>query len=122
MNPCFQPRLFYDGRCGLCRREVAHLRSRLSEHFLLVDISDPEFDSWQGVDRDTMLASIHVWDGKQFLTGLEATLFYWNKVGWSFAAKLIRLPLIYRVADLTYRLWAAWRLRKNTHCEINNGR
>lgn len=110
--------LFYDGSCSLCRREIMHLQQRLTEHFVLVDISDPNFSTWQGVKRDAMMEKIHVWTGDKFLVGLDATLYYWDKVGWTVAAKLLQLPLIHTLAVLAYNTWARWRYRNKNNCKV----
>lgn len=115
------PRLFYDGSCALCRREMADLQTRLSRHFLLVDISDPGFQGWQGADRQTMMQKIHVWTGAEFLVGLDASLYYWEKAGWKWLARLLRLPVIHAAATMGYNLWAQWRVRKQRTCKVCTG-
>lgn len=116
MTTSLTPHLFYDGSCNLCRREIDHLHKRLSRHFILVDISHPDFVSWQGIDKVSMMEKIHVWTGAEFLVGLDASLYYWEKVGWKLPAKFLRLPLIHSVAVAAYNLWAAWRFRKANAC------
>ncbi|MCD8513888.1 MAG: DUF393 domain-containing protein [Nitrincola sp.] len=118
MNTSRTPHLFYDGSCSLCRKEINHLHKRLSRHFILVDISQPEFKGWQGVDRASMMEKIHLWNGVEFLVGLDASLYYWEKVGWKLPAKLLRLPIIHSIAVSAYNLWAAWRLKKQSSCEV----
>lgn len=112
------PHLFYDGSCSLCRREMDHLQKRLSRHFILVDISDPDFTNWQGVDKASMMQKIHLWTGSEFLVGLDASLYYWEKVGWKLPAKFLRLPVIHGVAVGAYNLWAHWRFKKQSSCEV----
>ncbi|WP_151703077.1 thiol-disulfide oxidoreductase DCC family protein [Nitrincola alkalilacustris] len=112
------PRLFYDGSCSLCRREIDHLRNRLVAHFTLVDISDSGFESWQGVGRLAMMKKIHVWTGVHFLVGLEASLYYWEKVGWTIPVSIIRLPGVHRLAGWAYDGWANWRFRKRAQCGV----
>lgn len=118
MTTSLTPRLFYDGSCSLCRKEIDHLQKRLSRHFILVDISDAGFTGWQGVDKQSMMQKIHLWTGAEFLVGLDASIYYWEKVGWKLPARLLRLPLIHSLAVGAYNLWAQWRFKKQNSCEV----
>jgi predicted DCC family thiol-disulfide oxidoreductase YuxK len=114
------PRLFYDGGCRLCQREIAHLSQPLSEKMLLVDINDPAFSEWQGVDKLEMMRQIHVWTGEGFLVGLDASLYYWRAAGWRVLPGVLSLPGIHACAKLGYSLWANWRFRgvRKRQCRI----
>ena len=54
-------RVFYDGDCPLCMREIDWLRSRTPEGRAdFVDIADPSFNPSEiGLDHDTLMARIH---------------------------------------------------------------
>lgn len=105
------PRLFYDGGCRLCQREIEHLAQPLAGKMLLVDINQPTFSEWQGVDKLQMMRLIHVWTGEHFLVGLDASLYYWKAAGWRVLPAVLSLPGIYSCAKLGYSLWASWRFR-----------
>ncbi len=115
------PHLFYDGSCRLCQREISHLYKSLSRHFVLVDISDPSFVGWNGVTRNAMMQKIHVWDGVEFLVGLDATLYYWDKTHLKLLSQLLSLPLIKPIAGYFYNQWARWRVQKSTACDTCSG-
>jgi predicted DCC family thiol-disulfide oxidoreductase YuxK len=114
------PRLFYDGGCRLCQREIAHLAQPLAGKMQLVDINDPAFSEWQGVDKLQMMRQIHVWTGERFLVGLDASLYYWRAAGWRVLPWLLSLPGVYQCAKLGYALWANWRFRdvRKRQCRI----
>jgi len=106
-------RLYYDGSCGLCRREIEHLRSRLEPALELVDISAPAFEPPPGYTPAAMMERIHLYDGERMHVGLPASLVYWRLAGGGFRllAAVMRLPGIYALANRAYNAWAAWRLR-----------
>ncbi|MCH8536668.1 MAG: DUF393 domain-containing protein [Alkalimonas sp.] len=109
--------LFYDGSCGLCRKEISWLRQRLDGKIQLQDISAANFSSYQGVKAADMMSTLHVWDGVRFITGLDASLYYWSLAGMRKLVLFLRLPVVYQTAKFSYTLWA--RLRpKNTQCSI----
>ncbi|MFW6342916.1 MAG: thiol-disulfide oxidoreductase DCC family protein, partial [Halothiobacillaceae bacterium] len=101
--------LYYDAACGLCRREIEHLRPRLAPHAHLVDISAPDFTPPQGYSRQAMQERIHFHDGTQMLVGFAATLAYWRLAG---MRRLAALPGVFHCGDFAYNRWAAWRLRR----------
>ncbi|MDP4535830.1 DUF393 domain-containing protein [Alkalimonas collagenimarina] len=109
--------LFYDGSCGLCRKEISLLRQRLDGKIQLQDISDESFSSYQGVNATEMMSTLHLWDGNQFITGLDASLYYWSLAEMKALVRFLRLPGIYQAATLGYRLWARFRA-KPTQCKV----
>mgnify|MGYP000597766021 CR=1 FL=1 len=107
-------RLFYDGSCGMCRREIEHLRARLERELELVDISAPAFEPPPGYTLTDMMERIHLYDGEQMRVGLPASLAYWRVAGGGFRmlAGLLNLPGVFGLANRAYNGWAAWRLRR----------
>lgn len=110
--------LFYDGSCGLCRKEISLLQHRLHGKIQLQDISDTDFSSYQGITAEDMMANLHVWDGSQFIIGLDASLYYWSLAGMHKLVWFIRLPIMYQLGKLGYIVWARFR-PKQTHCLID---
>ncbi|GAB2591332.1 thiol-disulfide oxidoreductase DCC family protein [Nitrincola alkalisediminis] len=106
------PRLFYDGKCPLCEKEICYLNPKLLGKIALIDISEAGFEGWGGVSKQAMMKKIHVWTGQNFLIGLDATLYYWRLAGLSLPAKLLSLPLVYSIANAGYNIWAHWRYRR----------
>ncbi|MEX0430408.1 thiol-disulfide oxidoreductase DCC family protein [Spiribacter insolitus] len=106
-------RLYYDGSCGMCRREIEHLRGRLEPELELVDISAPAFEPPAGYTFAAMMERIHLHDGERMQVGLPASLVYWRMAGGGFRllAGLLSLPGVFALANRAYNRWAAWRLR-----------
>ena len=104
-------RLYYDHSCGLCRREIEHLRPRLEPHAELVDISHPDFEPPAGYTLRAMMERIHFHDGERMRVGFAATLGYWRLAGLRLTTALLGLPGVFHIADFAYNRWAAWRMR-----------
>jgi predicted DCC family thiol-disulfide oxidoreductase YuxK len=104
-------KLFYDGSCSLCQREISWLRPKLTPHLDLVDISDVAFTGYKGVNKATMMRHIHLWHHDHFITGIDASLHYWQLAGHRWIVTLLRLPLCYWIATKAYASWASRRAR-----------
>ena len=114
-----QAKLYYDASCGLCRREIEHLRARLEPQVQLVDISAPDFQLPPGYSLEDMLTRIHYFDGQAMHIGFNATLAYWHAAGRRKTVALLSLPGISQIGNFTYNLWVKWRRRNSSSCEIN---
>lgn len=80
MLPRWPLRLYYDGDCPLCAREIALLRRRSSEQRLvLIDISSPAFDPTSTpFETKQLQAVLHAQDAEgTWLKGLDATYASW---------------------------------------------
>ena len=102
-------KLFYDGSCRLCQREINWLAAKLTPHLELVDISAEGFNGFAGVTKQAMMQQIHLWQDDHFIIGIDATLHYWQIAGYSKLVSLIKLPPCYWIAKKTYAYWAAKR-------------
>jgi predicted DCC family thiol-disulfide oxidoreductase YuxK len=107
--------VYYDGQCPLCSREIAHYRDRAKgAPVSFVDISTPDFDAaGQGVDLGLARQMLHVRVGEEIRTGIDAAIGMWEAVpGYRWLARLTRLPGIYWLAHVGYRIFARFpRLR-----------
>lgn len=112
------PELYFDNSCGLCRTEIRHLEPRLRGKINLIDISDPAFTGAHGVSRNAMMQRIHVWQGRAFLTGFDATLFYWQKAGLIPLVWCFKLPGIRTAARWAYEHWASRRAVRLGYCDL----
>lgn len=109
-------RVFYDGGCPLCRREIAHYR-RLKplQPIEWIDIDKvPDRVAEYGVDHAQAMARLHVQASDGTLhTGAFAFLAMWRGLpGWRWLAWLLdrrRIPLL---LDRLYQRFAARRLRR----------
>lgn len=112
-------KLFFDGSCSLCRREINWLAAKLQPHLELIDISADDFTGFAGVSKSAMMQQIHLWQEDHFLIGIDATLHYWQLAGHSWSARLLRLPPCYWLAKKAYAYWAARRSNcSNGDCVI----
>lgn len=102
-------KLFYDGSCALCRREINWLRPKLARQLELVDISADGFTGFAGASKTAMMQQIHLWRDDHFLVGIDATLHYWQLAGHRWLVSLLRLPPCYWLAKKAYAYWATKR-------------
>lgn len=80
MLPRWPLRLYYDGNCPLCAREITLLRRRSNEQrLLLIDISRPDFEPRSTpFELNQLQAVLHAQDADgRWLTGLDATYASW---------------------------------------------
>ncbi|PKM19451.1 MAG: DUF393 domain-containing protein [Gammaproteobacteria bacterium HGW-Gammaproteobacteria-15] len=102
-------KLFFDGSCALCRREINWLGPKLTPHLELIDISAAGFSGFAGATKAAMMQQIHLWREDHFLIGIDASLHYWQLAGHSWLVALLRLPPCYWLAKKAYAYWAARR-------------
>lgn len=114
--------VFYDGKCGLCRREIAHYK-RIAPVgvFDWVDITIDESAIQQiGISYTEGLKLLHATDAKGKLhVGVDAFLLIWQQIPrWRVLAIIVSLPILRPVANSAYRAFAAWRFNRLAHCQI----
>lgn len=108
-------RVFFDGECPLCRREIAMIRrlDRGRGRVDLVDLAAEDFDAGDyGLDQTEIEARIHgmLPDGR-VIEGVEVFVRIYRAVGWSWLAALATWPGIRTLLDLAYVWFAKNRLR-----------
>lgn len=108
--------VFYDGKCGLCRREIEHYKRIAPEGvFEWVDITvAPESFTALGFTVSDGLRALHVRDayGKIHI-GVDAFIVIWRKLPyWRILGKFAALPIIHPLAYFMYEKFAAWRFKK----------
>jgi predicted DCC family thiol-disulfide oxidoreductase YuxK len=118
--------VFYDGKCGLCRREIEHYkRIAANDVFEWVDITiAPQPFTALGYRVSDGLKVLHVQDTKgRMHQGVAAFITIWQHLprGWPLAAKILRIPLLLKLAEKIYILFAAWRYKKLGYdqCDIS---
>lgn len=117
-------RVFYDGKCGLCRREIAHYQ-RIAPIgvFTWVDIAvTPEPFAALGYAVHDGLRALHVLDeaGKMHIA-VDAFIVIWQHLPrWRLLAVIAKLPIIHFAASRFYSVFAAWRFKKLGYhqCEL----
>ncbi len=109
-------KLLYDGECPLCLREVNFLKKKDRNQGLIafIDISDENYQpvAHKNIDYETAMGRIHaiLADGT-VITDIEVfrQVYEILGIGWMYAAT--RNPLIEKIANIIYRIWANLRLR-----------
>ncbi len=117
-------KIYYDGVCHLCSREMSHYKKIVERHALstpiaFIDISDPRFDAKShGLDPKKVQAVMHVQaaDGKIY-QGVEAFLQIWQIIPgqrWLFHIGSRSKPVL----KIAYAIFARLRrvLPKKTVC------
>jgi len=114
--------VFYDGKCGLCSKEINHYRKIASEGvFDWQDITASEDQIKQeGVDLAQGLKLLHAKDNEGKLhVGIDAFILIWKQIRrWRILAVFINLPMIRPIANRLYRAFANWRFNRLEHCQL----
>lgn len=114
--------VYYDGKCGLCSKEIAHYRRVApSGAFQWRDVaSDPDALADHGITQSEALRLLHAKDETGALhVGVDAFIQIWQRLNrWHWLAKIGSLPGIYAAAKVAYRVFADRRFRKLRHCQI----
>ena len=123
-------RVYYDGLCHLCSREIEHYRRLpVSEPIDFVDIMDPQFDPVaESLEPEEIRRQLHSRDesGRLFV-GVATFLEIWKRIPrYRGLYLLARLPVAHQLLEAFYFLFVRirpWLPRKqgacaNGHCEI----
>ncbi|MBK6918958.1 MAG: DUF393 domain-containing protein [Deltaproteobacteria bacterium] len=113
-------RVFHDGACPLCAREVALLRRLDRRHAIdFVDIAAPGFRAQDyGATWAQLMARIHAQtpDGR-LIDGVEVFRRLYAAVGFGWLVALTRVPGISHVMSWAYDRFAERRLRLTGRCD-----
>jgi predicted DCC family thiol-disulfide oxidoreductase YuxK len=114
--------VFYDGKCGLCAREIAYFKKRRPKTSIAWhDIArHPESLGARDVSQSEALMFMRVEsaDGRLH-SGVDAFIVMWGQFrGWALIARLLALPGIKTLAAKAYRLFARRRFSRHTHCRL----
>lgn len=114
--------VFYDGKCGLCSKEINYYRSIAPKGiFIWQDITESaESLNKEGITLVEGLKLLHAKDNSGHIhVGVDAFILIWKQLNkWRVLAFLIDLPIIRQVANLAYRTFANWRFKKLNHCQL----
>ena len=114
--------VFYDGKCGLCRREIAHYkRIAPAGIFSWIDITvDKKALEKIGIRYADGLKLLHATDANGTVhAGVDVFLLIWKNIPrWRIVATLVGSPVIRPLANHTYRMFAAWRFNRLSHCQL----
>ncbi|MBK2356094.1 thiol-disulfide oxidoreductase DCC family protein [Francisella hispaniensis] len=116
-------KVFYDGKCGLCTKEINHYKKIAPKNiFSWIDITeiDQSVIAKENLDVISCLKALHVKDNNDKLhIGIDAFIIIWSQLKrWRKLATIVKLPLIYNFAKIIYSLFAKWRFNRLDHCKI----
>ena len=113
--------VLYDGKCGLCNKEIAYYRTiDVDDKFKWVDITiEKNLARYPSIRLREALMSLHVIEEEQIKSGVDAFIAIWSELGnFKILAFFIRLPVIYQLTSIFYRLFAKYRFKNLPHCQI----
>jgi len=122
----FPLRVFYDGSCIVCAKEIEHyLRKNHDGKLVAIDISSPDFDpmAYQITIADFMLQLHAIDQDGQVFKGVDSFWAIWQAFPTStiygLMGHIIRLPVVNRFARIGYWLFARVRpyLPKRNRCD-----
>ena len=114
--------VFYDGKCGLCSKEINHYKKIAPQGiFNWQDITECDKELKQaGVSYSQGLKLLHSVDTHgRVHVGVDSFILIWNQLSrWNILAKIVSLPPIRQIVDLAYRKFAQIRFDKLEHCQL----
>lgn len=119
-------RMFYDGACPLCMREVRFLRKRDKEQKIsFIDTSDPEFKAQSfGLPEDRGVQIHGALPDGRVVKGLEVFRNAYRQVGLGWILAPTGWPVLRPLFDLLYLMFAKNRARigriLGKNCESEN--
>lgn len=114
-------KVYYDGKCGLCSKEILYyMNIDKEDKFTWIDVTE-QYDELAkiGISLSSALMYLHVidYDGR-LKTGVDAFFLIWkNLPGWRCLGFLINLPIIKSIARFVYKIFAQWRFNRLSHCQ-----
>ena len=114
--------VFYDGKCGMCSREIRHyMKISPRETFIWRDIAnEPQHLKEINVSQSYALKRLHVidQDGK-IQVGVDAFIAIWSKIPrWRLLAFLCAMPGIKFTLGVLYNKFADWKFARSAHCQM----
>ena len=114
--------VFYDGKCGLCAKEINHYKKIAPKHlFYWVDINDnPRVLKKYNISQEMALKRLHALDNNGILhIGVDSFILIWKEIKYfKILAYCVSLPLIKPVMQYLYGKFADIRFKKLDHCQI----
>lgn len=114
-KPTWKIKLLYDGACPLCVREVNFLKRKDNDRGLIafVDIAADDYDPKDnaGIDFETAMGRIHaVLPDGAIVQNVEVFRQTYDILGIGWIYAITKIPLVGRIADALYGVWADYRL------------
>ena len=118
-------KVFFDDKCDLCSKEIAHYQRIASNEFEWIPISTGKGCLQKyGIDTVDALKLLHVVDHSGVVhQGVDSFFVIWRHLKrWRCFAAIASLPLVHQIVGKLYKTFAEWRFRRLSHCKalINN--
>ena len=114
--------VYYDGKCGLCRREIEYYkRVAPADRFVWLDIAtDPASLADLDISQADALRRLHARDASGVVyVGVAAFIAIWQGLNyWRYLAMIVNLPFLTPLAAFTYDRFADYRFSRLTHCQL----
>jgi predicted DCC family thiol-disulfide oxidoreductase YuxK len=108
--------VFYDGRCGLCSREISfYQRVEGGDTIDWQDVTQAKNDlSQYGITRVEGLKQLHaITDKGQMHIGVDAFILIWQQLpSWHWLATFMSWPWVNPMANFVYKVFARWRFNR----------
>lgn len=115
-------RIFYDGACGLCRREINHYRKVAPEGvFDWVDVmANPTALANEPMSLADALMELHAKDDNGVMhVGVDAFLLIWRNIpSWRLVGTIAGFPPVTALMRAVYPVFARWRFARLAHCQV----
>ena len=115
--------VFYDGKCGLCSREIGHyMKISPPTIFIWHDIAnEPQHLKKIQVTQRDALRRLHVTDqAGTIYVGIDAFITIWKKLPrWRLLALICDIPGVRFTLSLLYNRFADWKFSRSTHCQMS---
>jgi predicted DCC family thiol-disulfide oxidoreductase YuxK len=115
-------KVFYDGKCGLCSREIRYYKRIAPENiFEWIDITtSTDILVNENLDYNDTLKLLHTKDSQEKLfVGLDSFILIWQQLKyWKILATIVSLPIIKQIINLVYKTFASWRFKRLSYCKI----
>ena len=114
--------VYYDGECGLCRREIEYYKNIApADSFVWLDIAnDPTSLAELRLSQADALRRLHARDASGVMhVGAAAFVAIWQRLAyWRYLALLMKLPLVLPLASIIYNRFADHRFARLSHCQL----
>ncbi len=115
-------KVFYDGKCALCSKEINHYRKIApSGIFDWQDITESADEiKKEGISLAEGLKQLHAQDEEGMIqVGVDAFILIWKQLKlWRVLADFVGLPIIKPMANILYRYFAKRRFQQLKHCQL----
>lgn len=116
MTPTWKIKLLYDGECPLCIKEVNFLLKKDAGRGLVkfIDISEKTYNPEDngGIDYETAMGRIHgILANGEIIKNVAVFREIYEILGMGWVYKITKIPLIGKLVDLIYEIWADHRLK-----------